>query len=173
MDQLRKKISKHLSYLKNKDKQLEAQRIRRRAKIDAIIVFCVDCETRIPKRYRCVRCDECRIVHNRKMERARHLRYEQNHPEAHRARNVIKSVRQRLKNRGIYLFTRSTTLALAEAIASLPKICIECRTTEDLTIQHIERVIDRPDLALEPSNMTTLCRSCNSKHNVIYLRKNR
>lgn len=46
--------------------------------------------------------------------------------------------------------------------------CTWCReegrvTTDDLEIDHIEELQDRPDLKLEPDNLRTLCMACHNK----------
>ncbi|MDU9418066.1 HNH endonuclease [Staphylococcus lloydii] len=46
--------------------------------------------------------------------------------------------------------------------------CIWCReegrvTVDDLEIDHIKELQDRPDLRLEPDNLRTLCMACHNK----------
>lgn len=36
-------------------------------------------------------------------------------------------------------------------------------TTEDLEVDHIEELQDRPDLKLDPDNLRTLCKACHNK----------
>lgn len=131
------------------------------------------------------RCMECQAVRNRnirtaymrdalKGEKAEQyktirnrakLAWEQRNPEGKRARDLIKSVKVRLRAYGhdVSKFVRPSTRALAETIEALPKACIKCMTDSDLTIEHIQPVVDYPELALEPTNLTTLCRPCNTR----------
>jgi len=93
------------------------------------------------------------------------IAWEVRNPEGRRARAFIKSIRSRLRKYGFDLdrFVRPSTRALAGTIMQLPKYCVNCNIDDDLTIQHIKAVVDYPELALEPTNLTTLCRSCNTK----------
>lgn len=131
------------------------------------------------------RCIQCQIKRNReictthqnnalkgeKAEQYRVIRnkakkaWNERNPEAKRARSLILSTRKRLKqyDYDFTKFKRETTRELAKTIASLPKFCINCNTTEDLTIEHIQPVSTHPELALVSYNLTTLCRSCNTR----------
>ena len=46
-------------------------------------------------------------------------------------------------------------------------LCQNCkrygRRTEAVTVHHIEHLEDRPDLALEDSNLVSLCNACHNK----------
>lgn len=91
--------------------------------------------------------------------------WEQRNPKGKRARGLIKSVRGRLRKYSYDLerFQRPSTKELAKVIMMLPTECQSCGTDQDLTIEHIKSVVDYPELALEPSNLTTLCRPCNTR----------
>jgi len=138
--------------------------------------------SRLDRLYRCTSCQDART---RKLQ-TEHMRnalkgdkaesyketrnkakceWEKRNPEARRARDLIKSVRKRLKQYDYNLerFQRPSTRELAKAIIALPPVCINCQTDQDLTIQHIKAVVDYPELALDPTNLTTLCRSCNTR----------
>lgn len=52
---------------------------------------------------------------------------------------------------------------LSEKMRRLQPWCSECPATEDLTVNHVIPISERPDLAHEELNLTVLCRSCNSK----------
>ena len=41
--------------------------------------------------------------------------------------------------------------------------CLDCGATIDLCADHIISVDERPDLAFEPLNLTTRCRTCNGR----------
>jgi 5-methylcytosine-specific restriction protein A len=41
--------------------------------------------------------------------------------------------------------------------------CLMCSITENLTVHHIEPVLVAPDLAFDPTNLITLCRSCHAR----------
>nr|WP_185955907.1 HNH endonuclease [Staphylococcus haemolyticus] len=46
--------------------------------------------------------------------------------------------------------------------------CTWCRdegkvTTDNLEIDHVEELQDRPDLKLDPDNLRTLCKACHNK----------
>ena len=91
--------------------------------------------------------------------------WEERNPEGKRARGLIKSVRARLKKYDYCLdrFERPSTRELAKALTELPDHCVKCGTLEDLTTEHIKPVVDYPELALDVANLTTLCRSCNTR----------
>lgn len=167
------RINLHESYLRYKDKQQKATKLKRQVAIQArILPNCYDCDveikyTGIQKRgsddnFRCTSCQKIRAT---RLNIACNKRVERRYPEIHKARNVIRSVKQRLKefDYDFERFTRPTTRDLAKAIVALPKTCQSCGIDNDLTIEHIKPVIDYPELALTPSNFTTLCRSCNSR----------
>ena len=168
-----RKAQKHASYLKHKERQLESQRLRRRTKIqDRQLPGCAGCNIELrytgvetpgsDVHFRCVLCAKRRaIALNIQAQR----RWETRNPEAHKARSVIRSIRQRLKAFGFDLarFQRPSTKELAKVITGLPSTCQSCGTDQDLTIEHIKPVMDYPELALNSSNLTTLCRSCNTK----------
>jgi 5-methylcytosine-specific restriction endonuclease McrA len=46
-------------------------------------------------------------------------------------------------------------------------LCQECkkygRTTQAVTVHHIQHLEDRPDLALENTNLVSLCQKCHNK----------
>lgn len=131
------------------------------------------------------RCTSCQIIRNREINAVRQKAYfkgpkaEQyretrnrgkrawnaRHPEAYRARCLILSVKARLRkyDYDFSRFQRPSTRVLAVAIANLPLECRDCGTDQDLTIEHIKTVVSHPELALEPSNLTTLCRPCNTR----------
>jgi 5-methylcytosine-specific restriction endonuclease McrA len=98
--------------------------------------------------------------------RAKKAHFERN-PELKKARDFIKSVNKRIKLYGgdLSKFKRKNTRELAAAIMSLPKNCQDCETIEDLTIHHIIPMIKDLSVAFEPTNLTALCRSCNTKRN--------
>ncbi|ETB13982.1 HNH endonuclease [Mycobacterium avium] len=52
---------------------------------------------------------------------------------------------------------------LSKATRKAQPWCLDCRSTTDLTCDHIIPVAERPDLAWEPLNLTTRCRSCNGR----------
>jgi 5-methylcytosine-specific restriction endonuclease McrA len=91
--------------------------------------------------------------------------WEDRNPVAKQARSLIKSVKTRLRqyDYDFERFRQPSTRELAKALAALPKHCIKCEATEDLTVEHIQPVVKYPELALEPTNLTTLCRSCNTR----------
>lgn len=131
------------------------------------------------------RCTPCQALRNRELQTAymrealqgeKAIRYrdtrnrakrawEGRNPEGKRARSLIKSVKTRLKQYGYdpTRFQRPSTQELAEAIMKLPATCQSCETDQDLTIEHIQPIVDFPELALDPSNLTTLCRPCNTR----------
>jgi hypothetical protein len=42
------------------------------------------------------------------------------------------------------------------------KICLKCKTTENIALDHIKPYSIYPELATDPDNLQPLCRSCNS-----------
>lgn len=55
---------------------------------------------------------------------------------------------------------------LARAVVAAADACHWCHTSAavaKLTADHVVRVIDRPDLALEPDNVVAACRSCQER----------
>lgn len=52
---------------------------------------------------------------------------------------------------------------LSKATRKAQPWCLDCRTATDLTADHVIPVAERPDLAFEPLNLTTRCRSCNGR----------
>ncbi len=138
------------------------------------------------------RCTSCQAVRNREFMTT-HMRealkgpkaaqyranrnagkraWEERNPEGKRARSLILSTRRRLKayDYDLSRFKRLSTRELAEVIMNLPKECINCHTDHDLTVEHIKPIVDYPDLALEPSNLTTLCQPCNTRSYFGYVR---
>jgi len=91
--------------------------------------------------------------------------WEKRNPTAAQARSLIKSVKRRLRdyNFDFERFIQPETRALAKALLDLPDYCVGCYAKEDLTVEHIKPLIDFPELGLEPTNLTTLCRSCNTR----------
>lgn len=51
----------------------------------------------------------------------------------------------------------------SKRLRKLSPFCEFCGATEDLTVDHIVRVTDRPDWTYEPDNCRILCRTCNGK----------
>lgn len=41
--------------------------------------------------------------------------------------------------------------------------CVDCGATDGLTVHHIKPYRTNPDLALDPDNLVTLCRSCHGR----------
>ena len=151
---------------------------------------CSLCDTKIAHRIRpgkdgVLRCANCQPDRTRKLN-AEHMAealkgakaeqykgirkrakraWEARNPEGKRSRSLIKSVKRRLLLYGQdpNRFRRPSTRELAEAIKALPELCITCGTAEDLTIQHIKSVVHYPELALDGENLTTMCRSCNTR----------
>jgi 5-methylcytosine-specific restriction endonuclease McrA len=42
------------------------------------------------------------------------------------------------------------------------KVCLKCRSTEHISLDHIKPYSIYPELAIDPNNLQPLCRSCNS-----------
>lgn len=49
----------------------------------------------------------------------------------------------------------------SKKLRKLSPFCEQCGATEDLTVDHIVRVTDRPEWTYEPDNCRVLCRRCN------------
>jgi 5-methylcytosine-specific restriction endonuclease McrA len=63
---------------------------------------------------------------------------------------------QRFKNSPAWRKLRPTIVARDGA-------CVDCSSTVNLTVHHIKPVRLAPDLALDPDNLVTLCRSCHGR----------
>jgi thymidylate synthase (FAD) len=45
--------------------------------------------------------------------------------------------------------------------------CTNCESSERLELHHIKAVVDRPDLAYEPTNIQVLCKSCHAERHAL------
>lgn len=52
---------------------------------------------------------------------------------------------------------------LSQAVRKAQPWCLDCGTRDGLTADHIIPISERPDLAHEPLNLTSRCRSCNGR----------
>lgn len=55
-------------------------------------------------------------------------------------------------------FNRSKWRRLSQKLRKLSPFCEVCGTSDDLTVDHIVRVVDRPEWTYEPDNCRILCR---------------
>lgn len=76
-------------------------------------------------------------------------------------------VRNRTRDQGARaLYSSAAWKRLRESVVGNATACHWCRTTREyavLTADHIERVTDRPDLALVRDNVVPACRSCQNR----------
>ncbi|WP_051406780.1 HNH endonuclease [Nocardia sp. CNY236] len=52
---------------------------------------------------------------------------------------------------------------LSRRLRQIQPWCTSCGATDELTVDHIEPVCARPDLAYELGNLQVLCKRCNSR----------
>jgi 5-methylcytosine-specific restriction endonuclease McrA len=52
---------------------------------------------------------------------------------------------------------------LAQQVKMRDGGCVRCHTTLGLTVHHVVPVRTAPELAFDPSNLVTLCRSCHAR----------
>jgi 5-methylcytosine-specific restriction endonuclease McrA len=91
--------------------------------------------------------------------------FNERNPEIAKARAFMSSVYRRIKVYGgdTNKFKNIHARKFAEVLMRLPCECQKCKSKEDLTVEHVTPLIEDWTLALEESNLTTLCRSCNTR----------
>lgn len=85
-------------------------------------------------------------------------------PNIKKSRSFINSVIKRIKlyNADLSRFKDIHAKQFAEVLLSLPKEC-KCGAVDNLTVEHIIPISIDWTLAFDKNNLTTLCRSCNTR----------
>jgi 5-methylcytosine-specific restriction endonuclease McrA len=71
----------------------------------------------------------------------------------------IRELSVKIRNRGN--FRKPEYEEFKKMLKALPKFCVVCESTEDLTLDHVIPLTKGGE-GFDPANLTTLCRSCNS-----------
>jgi 5-methylcytosine-specific restriction endonuclease McrA len=135
-------------------------------------------------KYRCESCQSVRwqqlkkiaTANHRKTERFRKTkrlaskRYRDKYLQACRFREYLVKLKNRVLKYGEIKIRLSSgdKRRILEALNNLPKFCAACHSKNNLTVDHIYPLSKAPKTQLKEYafgawNLTTLCRSCNSK----------
>ncbi|WP_432791740.1 HNH endonuclease signature motif containing protein [Brevibacterium sp. K11IcPPYGO002] len=83
---------------------------------------------------------------------------EKNRCSRHKLKHSPKTTRSHAAD-----FNRSKWRRLSQKLRKASPFCEVCGTSDDLTVDHIVRVVDRPEWTYEPDNCRILCRYHNGK----------
>src|SRR5699024_11049973 len=81
-----------------------------------------------------------------------------NRCEAHQLPSTPKD-----RGRHVAYANRSRWKSLSRRLRRMSPFCEMCGAKDDLTVDHIVRVTDRPEWTYEIDNLRVLCRRCNSR----------